>query len=303
MLASLSDNSIKQYDVCLKRWHSFCTDNNRDVFEASVPSVIYFLTQVFNSGVQYGTLNSFRGALSLLLGSHISNDDRVKRFYKGVFRLRPPAPKYNVTWDTSKVLDILSTWYPNETLSLERLSRKCVTLLALTTAHRVQTLHKIKISNIESHTSKLVIKIPDLIKTSKAGTNQPILCIPFFTEKPQICPATTLLAYISQTAPIRKKDNLFLAFKKPHKVVTTQTISRWIKTTLKDSGIDVNTFTAHSTRHASTSKAHQLGVNIDVIRKTAGWSGNSMTFGKFYHRTVTSDDDQTMLAKAVLEYN
>lgn len=144
MMASLSDNSIKQYEVCLKRWHSFCTHNNYDIFESSVPTIIYFLTQSFNSGAQYGTLNSYRGALSLLIGSHISSDDRVKRFFKGVFRLRPPTPKYNVTWDTSKVLDHLSTWYPNDSLSLEKLSKKCVTLLALTSAHRVQTLHKIK---------------------------------------------------------------------------------------------------------------------------------------------------------------
>lgn len=44
MLASLSVNSIKQYDVCLKRWHAFCIQNNRDVYEASIPLIIHFLT-------------------------------------------------------------------------------------------------------------------------------------------------------------------------------------------------------------------------------------------------------------------
>lgn len=299
MMASLSDNSIKQYNVCLKRWHSFCLQNNRDIFQASIPTIIYFLTQLFHSGAQYGTLNSYRGALSLLIGSHISADDRIKRFYKGIFRLRPPRPKYDVTWDTSKVLNALSEWYPNETLSLEKLTKKCVTLLALTTAHRVQTLHKIDIHNIESHTSQINIKIPELIKSSKPGISQPILCIPFFSEKPNICPGATLLCYIKKTAPIRQNDNLFIAFKKPYKTVTTQTISRWIKSTLSDCGIDVSVFTAHSTRHASTSRAYQKGVNIDVIRRTAGWSGTSMTFGKFYHRIVSNADDQTTLARAV----
>lgn len=299
MLASLSDNSIKQYNVCLKRWHNFCRQNNRDIFVASIPTVIYFLTQLFHSGAQYGSLNSYRGALSLLLGSHISIDDRIKRFFKGVFRLRPPTPKYEVTWDTNIVLDSLSEWYPNETLPLERLSRKCATLLALATAHRVQTLNKILLCNIESQSSQIIIKIPDLVKTSRAGDNQPLLRIPFFTDKTNICPATTLLCYINKTASLRQDENLFIAFKKPYKAVTTQSVSRWIKATLKDCGVDVTIFTAHSTRHASTSKAYHKGVNVDVIRRTAGWSGNSTTFGKFYNRIVHSSVNQTSLASAV----
>lgn len=299
MLASLSENSLKQYDVSLKRWFKFCTENGSDLYEASVPTVIYFLTQQFNSGCQYGTLNSCRGALALILGSHISVDDRVKRFFKGIYRLCPPLPKYNMTWDTSKVLEALSLWYPNESLTLTKLSKKCVTLLALTTAHRVQTLAKINIKNIESVSSRISIKIPDLIKTSKARTNQPILYLPYYTEKPEICPVKTLIAYLNKTESLRKNDTLFITFKKPHDTATTQTLSRWIKSTLNDCGIDASVFTAHSTRHAATSRAHQMGVNIDIIRRTAGWSGTSKTFGRFYHRTIVNDDP-TALARAVL---
>lgn len=301
MLASLSDNSIKQYNVCLRRWHNFCLQENRDVFEAPIPIIIYFLTKLFQSGAQYGTLNTYRGALSLIIGSHISTDDRIKRFFKGVFRLRPPIPKYEVTWDTTKVLDALSEWYPNDTLPLEKLTKKCATLLALTTAHRVQTLNKILVSNIESNSSQITIKIPDLIKTSRAGSNQPILCIPFFKDKLNICPATTLLCYIRKTTTLRQEENLFIAFKKPYKTVSAQSISRWIKSTLKDCGIDVSIFTAHSTRHAATSRAFQKGVNIDVIRKTAGWSSTSTTFGKFYNRIVSNPNDQGTLASAVFK--
>lgn len=301
MLASLSDSSLKQYEVCFKRWNNFCLQNATDVYESSIPTVIYFLTQLFNSGSQYGTLNTYRSALSLIIGSHISTDDRIKRFLKGVYRLRPPRPKYNVTWDTSKVLDGLSDWYPNETLSLENLTKKCVSLLALATSQRVQTLQKILISNIETHTSMIKIKIPDLLKTSKAGANQPLLSIPFFTDKPSICPATTLQCYIRKTSSLRQGENLFIAYKKPHKIVSTQTISRWIKKTLEDCGIDVSMFTAHSTRHASTSRAYQKGVNIDSIRKTAGWSGTSTTFGKFYNRIITNEGEQISVARAVFD--
>lgn len=281
MLASLSTNSIKQYDVCLRKWWNFCRNKSINVYTTSVPSVIDFLTQLYDQGSQYGTLNSCRSALSLILGPTISNDDRLQRFFKGVFRLRPPQPKYNVTWDTNCVLDRVTEWYwyPNIELSLDLLSNKTVTLLALITAHRVQTLSKINIKNIQMTPGCILIKIPDILKTTKIGSKQPILYLPFFTENPSICPAETLLCYLNRTAPLRKSDSLFVAIKKPHKPVGTQTLSRWIKRTLSDCGIDVTVFSAHSTRHAATSRARSRGVSIDTIRNTAGWSGNSNTFG------------------------
>lgn len=289
MLASLSENSLKQYDTCLKKWFIFCKTNNIDLYETSVTQVISFLTQLYESGAQYGTLNSCRSALALILGQETSNDDCVKRFFKGVFRMRPPLPKYNITWDTSIILNSLADWYPNETLNLEKISYKLSTLLALTTAHRAQTISKIDIRNIEFHINETCIKIPDLIKTSRPGATQPVLVLPFYREKPEICPVVTLRSYLGMTKDLRSDHCLFVSLKKPHKSVTSQTISRWIKATLGSCGVDVSTFTAHSTRHAVTSKAYKLGVNLNLIRKTAGWSGSSLTFGKFYNKNIVKD--------------
>lgn len=145
----------------------FFSINKMNPYEASIPIVLYFLTEAYNQGSQYGTLNSYRSALALVLGPNVSNDDRLTRFFKGIFNLRPPQPKYNFTWDTSTVLNFLSQKYPNKTLSLEDLSKKCAMLIALTTAHRMQTLSKINIKNIDVLDSKIMIKIPDLLKTSK----------------------------------------------------------------------------------------------------------------------------------------
>lgn len=300
MLASLSDGSVKQYDVYLKKWWLFCQSKNLDIYVASVPTIIYFLTDLFNSGSQYGTLNSCRSALSLLLGPNITKDDRVHRFFKGVYRLRPPLPKYNATWDTNCVLDLLDTWYPNENISLDQLSRKTLSLVALASAHRMQTFSKINIKNVDCQNNLISIKIPDLIKTSKPGSKQPILYLPFFRHKPSICPAQTLIAYLDRTSVLRMSDNLFVTINKPHKAVGTQTLSRWIKRTLSECGIDTSVFSAHSTRHASTSRARSLGVNIDAIRNTAGWSGNSNTFARFYDRTIIRNNDLS-LARAIFD--
>lgn len=91
---------------------------------------------------------------------------------------------------------------------------------------------------------------------------------------------------------------LFISIKKPHKEVSSQTLSRWIKKTLSDSGIDTTTFDAYSTRHASTSSAKRNGISIDVIKKAAGWTESSKTFALFYNRSLVKD--KTLFAKSVL---
>lgn len=301
MVSSLSDSSIRQYDVCLRKWWQFCQCNSVDYYKASVPIVISFLTQMFNEGCQYGTLNSYRSALALILGPAIAKDDRLQRFLKGVFRIRPPIPKYNLTWDTNGVLDHLGSWFPNEDLPLIQITKKTITLLALTTAHRMQTLSKIKTVNIEFLNDKITIKIPDFIKTSRPGANQPILFLPYFNDKPSICPAKALECYLRKTSPIRKSESLFIGMSRPHKAVGSQTLSRWVKCTLGECGLDTNIFSAHSTRHAATSRAQSLGVSVDLIRNTAGWSGNSKTFAKYYKRHILHEDSMSF-ARAIINH-
>lgn len=290
MLNSLSNNTLKQYDTSFKQWWLFSERHKIDDYQASVPFVLKFLTERFESGASYGTINSTRSALSLLIGPRIGSDDRIKRFVKGVFRLKPPTPKYNITWDPGVVLNYIKGWYPNEVISLEQLTHKVVMLLALTTGHRVQTLSLVKINNIQFTYDSVQIFIPDLIKTSGKNSKQPLLYLRKFSNKIEICPVTTLNSYIKRTQHIR--NTLFISHKKPHHAVSTQTISRWIKNVLREAGIDVTIFTAHSTRHASTSAASRSGISIDIIQKSAGWSQNSLCFAKYYNRPISLESAQ-----------
>lgn len=133
------------------------------------------MSESFESGASYGTINTTRSALSLLISSKIGSDERIKRFMRGVYRTKPPAPKYNFTWDPGVVLIYLASLYPNEDISLDKLTKKVVTILALTTGHRVQTLSLINIKNIKITNDGIQIYIPDIIKTSKTGSLQPLL--------------------------------------------------------------------------------------------------------------------------------
>jgi site-specific recombinase XerD len=291
MLGSLSDSTIKQYDVTYKLWWQFCSTKAIDIYNPCKSTILSFLTEQFNENCAYGTLNSHRSALSLLLGNNVGSDDCVKRLLKGAYKQRPSVPKYNHTWDPQIVLNHISHWYPNTSLNLEKITKKLVTLLAVCTAHRVQTLALIKIENIVTSNAGIKIGITDIIKTSAAGREQPVLFLPFFRENVAICPATALRDYIFVTKNKRADSvgNLLLTYRPPHRAATSQSISRWIKQVLSESGIDVAVFTAHSARHAATSAASRAGVSIDTIRRTAGWTTTSTSFARFYNRPISEE--------------
>lgn len=286
-------NSSMKQNSSLKSWWIFCKKYNIDTYEASISYILKFLSESFESGAAYGTINTTRSAFLPLISSKIGSDDRIKRFMRGVYCTKPPAPKYNLTRDPGVVLTYLANFYLNiyiEDISLEKLTKKVVTILALTTGHRVQTLSLINIKNIKVMNDGIQIYIPDIIKTSKTGSLQPLLHLKTFENRIEICPVTAVKCYINRTKPLRRgTDKLLLTWKKPHNCASTQTISRWIKTTLHESGIDVNTFTAHSTRHARTSAAKRSGISIDQIQRTAGWSQNSATFARHYNRPVIQE--------------
>ena len=231
-------------------------------------------------------MNTYRSAVSLLSTEKIGEDLLISRFFKGISKLRTPKPKYAFTWNVSIVLNYLRSLYPLCNLNLSHLTYKTVMLIALCTAHRTQTLANIRISNIKSTNTGLEIRIPELIKTSGCNRFQPLLLLPKYSQDQRLCVASTVIHYINVTKDLRLDDTLFIAIVKPHKAVGAQTISRWIKIILDESGIDTSIFTAHSTRHASTSCAATKGVDLNVIRSTAGWTGASEVFGRFYNRPI-----------------
>ena len=174
-------------------------NNQPRYFSSSINEVIEFLIQKFEKDeYSYASLNTYRSALSLILDIDITNNSDIKRFFKAIVNRRP-KPKYNFIWDPSDVLKFLSTWYPNEELTLERITKKLVTILALTSAQRVQTLSLIKIKNIVMKDSKAYIKIPDKIKTSGKNRFQPLIELSSLEEHPEIYVLKLLNCYLEKT--------------------------------------------------------------------------------------------------------
>nr|CAH7746390.1 unnamed protein product [Callosobruchus chinensis] len=208
-------------------------------------------------------------------------------------------PKYQATWDPHPVLLHLARLYPLEEISRLQLTMKLVTLLALITGHRLQTLTSIRLQNIVRFPDRLEIRTSDRIKTSSSKSLQPFLVIPYFKDNPALCLAS-VINYELITKDLRPSDidYLILTVKRPIRQVSSQRLSKWIKQTLAASGIDTTLFSGYSTRHAATSAAFRAGISIEIIRSMAGWTQKSNMFARFYNRPLANDP--TLFAKGIL---
>lgn len=166
------------------------------------------------------------------------------------------------------------------------------------TAHRKQTLSLITLENISKTDAGFEIAIPQIVKTSRPGTYQPLLLLPHFDVEPELCVARTLERYLALTGKVRGTiQSLFITTTKPFKPASRNTISNWLKNCLRKAGI-AGDFAPHSIRHASTSKAFERGISVEVIKKLAGWSQRSTVFDRFYNRPIVRNTHE--FARTVL---
>lgn len=141
-------------------------------------------------------------------------------------------------------------------------------------------LSKIKINNIVKNEESIQTFIDEKTKTSDKNMPQPILYLPFFKNHPKLCLASILEAYIHKTKDIPPSDLVYLIFttKNPFHAATPQTISRWIKLMITQSGINTTLYSSYIIKHSAVSTASLAGANIEVIRNVAGWSEKSTVF-------------------------
>ena len=170
--------------------------------------------------------------------------------------------------DPNVAITFIASLGDNRLLRLTILSRKTVVLLALASLLRVSELAAINLQSIAFSNNGVNFS---LLKPRKAQHSGPLQS--FFIPSLQVpgsCPVEAVRSYIDVTAPYRNSSNncnLFISCIKPHRVVTSNTVSGWIRSLLTDAGIDTTIFSAHSTRGAAASKAFNVGMSMDAILK------------------------------------
>ena len=289
IFCSWREKTNSNYNSAWKSWEGWCATRCICPFSTDIPNVLEFLTEKFEAGLKYRSLNCYRSALSSALipvdGFQVGQHPLVIRLMKGVFNSRPPEPRYSQTWDVNLVLEYIKSLGPNEDLSLKLLSRKLATLLALVLAHRSSDLSRLSLHGRKYSADGVMLRSTGLAKQARPGKEkslQPVFIAHYFKDK-SLCPVACLGAYEKATASFRKENQqLFLAVISPHNPVTSSTIARWLKQAITASGIS-SEFTAHSTRGASSTAAAMNGITIREVMERAGWSSKN-TFCKHYFR-------------------
>ncbi len=255
---------------------------------------INFLAELYDDGLSYSSINTARSALSTLMqlqdGENFGSNTLVSRFMRGVFVKRPALPRYKEIWDVSIVLRHIEKWHPLKDLDLKCLTLKTVMLMALTSGQRCQTINALNISNMQLTENRCRFEIKELLKTTRPNSHFGVVEFVAYIEEP-LCVRACLREYINRTKELRGNNTkLLISFRKPHNAVTTSTVSRWLKETLRLSGIDITTYKSHSVRAAATSAAQLLNVTIEDILSAGGWAG-AETFRKFYNKPLLKSDN------------
>ena len=280
LLRSINPASLKSY---CRHWTPFVTWLNSKKPRPHFSSVIIceYLLSKFNKNLSISTINSIRSAIGFftLNALDLENDILSKRLFKHFYQIRPSQPKYSTFWPVSKVLDLLKAWHPPSSLTLRQLTLKTVSLMALSSSDRGQTLNLVSLDNLVVD-SDLKFVIKERIKTTRRVLRPTIVnCVT--TDIEELNVKDYVLFYIEATKDFRPQSErkLFTSWKS-YKNVTRPTLARWLKTVLQLAGIDPH-YGSHSYRGAGLSNAYFKGASIDQIIKAGNWSSVS-TFKSFY---------------------
>ena len=173
--SSLHHGETKQNPIMILHGRSgtWCSSSKSNPFAADLSKVLGFLAEQFQEGKQYRSLNCYRSAISSahlpIDGFPVGKHPLVCRLLKGVFNLRPPLPRYDCTWDVTKVTSYLKDLGDNEQMSLKQLTQKLAMLLALVLAHRSSGLVRLNLQGSKFTPEGVVLTQTGLAKQTKPG--------------------------------------------------------------------------------------------------------------------------------------
>ena len=273
--------------------------------QADVMYILTFLTEIHEKlKLGYSALNTAQSALSSFIslpsGQSVGSHPLIKRFMKGIFNLQPPMPRYTQIWDVKVVLNYLCNFSPLENMGLRDLTYKLSMLIALTSTQRIETLHKLKITDLKLTDNAACFYVKELVKQSRPGHVGTTVKLSAYPPDRRLCVVKCLQHYLNRTKNLRKPEesHLFISFRRPYARVSKDTISRWIRTVMELAGVDTTTYKPHSTRAASTSALETSSVPISDILNAAGWTQEE-TFRKFYNKPV--EQNRLAVGSAILD--
>ncbi|XP_041441238.1 uncharacterized protein LOC121400955 [Xenopus laevis] len=142
LLKARKQSTSKVYHKTWKTFIDWCEAMGFPWRQASIQTIVEFLTQGFQLGLSLATLKGQVSALSLLLQHQWAREPDLIQFLQGVGKVRPPFRDPTPPWDLTTVLHALQgpPFEPLASCSLKFLTWKMSFLLAITSAKRVSDI-------------------------------------------------------------------------------------------------------------------------------------------------------------------
>ena len=204
IIKSRRSSSNSNYESAWGKWASWCAERKIDPFCSNINQILEFLSQLFQNGLQYRTINNYRSAISAfhdhIQGKPVGDHPKIRSLVAGVFNSRPPQPRYCFIWNVQTVIDFIkSEWGQNEDLSDKYLTYKLTMLLALTSASRVLGLQHLDIRFMTKGTNNYMFTFGKLHEAWRKGKSPPSLRIYSFEEDTKLCLIAALEDYLERT--------------------------------------------------------------------------------------------------------
>ena len=102
--------------------------------------------------------------------------------------------------------------------------------MAILSGQRYQPIHALSTRDMQVSDSKVVFIVNELLKTSRPRKYATKLEFLSFDEDPRLCVARYISEYLKRTKGMRHDHHqLLVSYQKPHRPVSKDTVSRWLK--------------------------------------------------------------------------
>ena len=171
-----------------------------DPLTCSPAVVVKYIQHLYEAGKKYSTVNYHRSVVSKfhvgVQGLPMGEHPLVSQAVKSVFRLRPPLPQYQSTFDIVPVLSYVQS-LPTASISFKLLSLKTLFLTIYSSISRVSSAARLGPS-LEETRDSAILKLVSLEKQAREGRVRGFLQIPRFPEDPELCPVRALTTYFTK---------------------------------------------------------------------------------------------------------
>ena len=194
----ISSGTSSKYGYAVKKFSAFCSKFGVSTSACPPSIVVKYIRHMHDSGASYQTINLHKSAISKhhggCEGKTMGMHPLVRQAMKAAFRLNPPLPKYQHTFDIEILLKYVKKLPPNECLPFKMLSYKTLLLTIYSTLSRVSSIARLG-PHITENRDHVVLHLLHLEKQSRPGHVRGYIPIEKFSEDPSLCPVAAIIEY------------------------------------------------------------------------------------------------------------